>query len=135
MNKTFACGHSGKGQFCHRCAQADKEKAAKLQQQQAAALKKQGWQAQINAAPIPLNHLPKDISSKALQVMEALNGGKPYLEFKGKRLAAMGLRHIISIPLGLSHRLVCREENGTLMYLEAIPHEEYNNRLATGGWK
>lgn len=134
-NKTFACGHTGKGQFCHRCVQAEKEKAAKIQQQAEAILKKQSWQSQLNASPVPLNHLPKEIASKALQIIEGLNSGKSYLAFKGKRLAEMGLRQIVSIPLGLSHRLVCREENDVLTYLEATTHEKYNNRLATGGWK
>ncbi|MFZ3300788.1 MAG: hypothetical protein WA344_22460 [Ralstonia pickettii] len=133
--KTFACGHIGKGQFCHRCAQLAQENAAKIQRSADDALKKQHWQSQLNSAPVPLNHLPKEIARKALQVFAALAGDKTYLDVKGKRLAAMGLRQIVSIPLGLSHRLVCREEAGKLSYLEALTHEEYNNRLAAGTWK
>jgi hypothetical protein len=27
MKQTFACGHTGKGKFCHTCANAEKDKA------------------------------------------------------------------------------------------------------------
>lgn len=134
-HKTFVCGHTGKGQFCHRCAQLATENRAKAQRVAAEALKKQDWHKQLHAAPVPLGHLPKEIALKTLQVFAELANGKTYLDVKGKRLGAMGLRQIISIPLGLNYRLVCREEAGKLSYLEALTHEEYSSRLAAGTWK
>lgn len=136
--KTFPCGHSGKGQFCHRCAQAEKERAQAAQQRAEqrveAALKKQDWQAQLAQSPVPLGHVPKVVAERALQVMQALATGQSYLDFQGKRLIAMNRREMVSVPLPQYYRLVCREQDGHLQFVEVIPHEEYNTRLFHGGW-
>lgn len=74
------------------------------------------------------------VAEKALQIMEDLGNGGSYLDFKGKRLVAMGQREVISVPIGQRYRLICIEQNGELRYLEVLSHEEYNNRLKSGGW-
>lgn len=66
--------------------------------------------------------------------MADLCEGRPYLDFKGKRMITMGQREIISIPVGRRYRLICCEKSGTLKFVEVISHEEYNSRLASGGW-
>lgn len=66
--------------------------------------------------------------------MRDLNAGKAYQDFKGKRLVTMGQREVISVPIGRRYRLICRDSNGCLEFIEVITHEEYNNRLSSGGW-
>ncbi len=46
----------------------------------------------------------------------------------------MGQREVISIPIGKRYRLICLEQNGEMRYLEVLSHEQYNNRLKSGGW-
>lgn len=125
--KTFPCGHFGKGQYCHRCAA---EESARKQARD----DKQAWAARIEAAPISLGAIPKPIAERALKAMSDLDAGKSYLEFRGKRLASMGQREVITIPIGQRYRLICLEQEGALRYLEVLSHEQYNNRLASGGW-
>ena len=125
--KTFACGHIGKGKYCHRCAQ---EESRKRQVAQA----KSDWDDRLATSPVPLAHLPKHVAEKALEVMENLQKGKTYQELNGKRLVTMRQRHVISVPIGRRYRLICDDESGPLKYIEVISHEEYNNRLSSGGW-
>jgi hypothetical protein len=127
--KKFPCGHVGHGRFCHRCA----EKEAQRQQ---SAQRRQAWQAELAAAPIPLEHLPREVAQRVLEVLADLDAGASYVSLQGKRLHKMGQRSVISIPIGLRFRLICREieETGKLVPLEALSHEAYNTRLATGGW-
>lgn len=127
MKKTFPCGHVGKGQYCHRCAQ---EKAAAEKVIQA----KNSWNERLAAAPVELGHLPRKAAEKALGIIAGLRQGKPYLDYKGKRLVKMGQREMISIPVGWSYRLVCRAKNGEWEDLDVVTHEDYNNCLASGGW-
>ncbi len=136
--KTFPCGHSGKGQFCHRCKQLEHERQAASAQRAASEAarseERQQWQERLAAAPLDLSLLPRNAAEKCLQVIERLRQGTSYMELQGKRLSAMNQRTIISIPLGWSFRLICREQEGSLEFVEAISHETYNNRLASGGW-
>lgn len=126
--KTFPCGHRGRGAFCHRCAQ---EKQRRTQAAQA----RQARRDRLASSPVPLDRLPADVADRTLTVITQLEQGASSMEFGGKRLTAMGQRNIVSIPIGLRHRLICREEEGVFHCLEAISHEEYNNRLSAGGWR
>ena len=125
--KTFPCGHRGSGKFCHRCAEDEKRKN---QISQARAERR----SRLSASPIPLNHLPANVADKTLRVIVELQSGASYLDFMGKRLKTIGQRDVILIPVGRRHRLICREVNGSLEFVEAITHEEYNSRLSAGGW-
>ena len=122
--KTFACGHQGKGQYCHRC-EAQRQQQAQKQQQ------RDDWQQRLAQAPCDLAGLPVDIATRGLDIMAQLDRGADYRQLHGKRLAPMGKREIISIPVGRRYRLLCRERaDHSLEYLELISHETYNNRLA-----
>jgi hypothetical protein len=123
----FPCGHRGKGRYCHRCA-CEAEIAKRRDQA------KSEWKSRLSSAPIPLGHLPADVADKTLGVIAELERGASYLDYLGKRLKTMGRRDIISIRIGRRHRLICRESNGSLEFVEALTHEEYNSRLASGGW-
>ncbi len=125
--KQFACGHTGKGRWCHRCADRERKRESLV-------AAKQAWQAKLTAAPVPLDHCPQAIAEKALEIMAALEGGESYMAFKGKRLKAMGRRDLVSIPLGWSYRLIMRCRFPRPEFLEVLSHETYNTRLASGGW-
>lgn len=126
--KTFACGHRGKGQYCHRCH-------AKAKANDAAARARAGWQQTLDTAPIPLGHLPRKQAEKTLAILESIGNGVSHTRFNGKRLSNMNQREIISIPIGRQYRLICRDDNEGLCPIEALSHEDYNQRLASGGWK
>lgn len=81
-----------------------------------------------------LGALPKAVARKARRILRAMDDGTPYTALHGKRLAAMGQRHIISIPLGRRWRLICNATATGIHPIEAISHETYNNRLSSGGW-
>jgi hypothetical protein len=88
--KHFACGHTGKGRGCHRCADRHREREIHV-------ATKQVWQAKLAASPLPLGHCPQAVAEKALDIAK-LERGSSYLTFK--RLRAMGQRDIVLIPLG-----------------------------------
>ena len=122
MRKTFPCGHSGQGQYCHRCAQQERETVVKKKQNEALA-----------HAPIPLDHLPAHVARRAVEYLARLAEGASYEEFRGKRLTHIN-REIISIPLPSSYRLIIREKDSKFVPVEALSHEAYNRRVQTNIW-
>jgi hypothetical protein len=122
MKKVFPCGHRGKGKYCHRCAEEQRQQADRDRHKNAVA-----------AAPIELGHVPDYVQRKALQYIASLEQGDPYEQFRGKRLTHLN-REIISIPLPGDYRLIYREKDATLIPLEVITHETYNRRLSTNIW-
>lgn len=125
--RQWPCGQKGNGRYCLRCAQ----ERARREREQAG---KSAWHARLANAPVALEHLPQHVAERVLAIIERLECGAGYWEFKGKRLRAMGARQIVSIPVGWSYRLICREQAGRLEYLEVLTHETYNQRLASEGW-
>lgn len=128
--KSFACGHQGKGQYCHRCRQ---EAAAAAQQQQQTAAQqaerqqdRQAWEASFAADPIDLRDLQtRERVGKARELLRKLAAGEPYTSLGGKRWESD--RNIISVPVGRGHRLVLRDEGGgRLKPLACMTHEAYN---------
>jgi len=121
--KTFPCGHRGFGSLCHACREKElareREEAAR---RDARAAKR----AVLQAAPIPLDGLPFPVAQKALEVIEAVTAGRPWQEFKGKKIESRrGLR--IVVPLGWSYRLLFKwNGGGGLVPEEALSHEAYN---------
>jgi hypothetical protein len=95
---------------------------------------KGGWADRLKSSPVELDHLPKEVAQKALTVIGELNNGRPYQDLKGKRMITMGQREIISIPVGRRYRLICCDKKSSLECIEVISHEDYNNRLTSGGW-
>jgi len=117
--KTFDCGHTGFGQFCHCCR--DKERALEARRQE-----KLAKTAVLDAAPIPLDGLPAAVQAKALEVMEAVAAGRPWQDFRGKKIdSRRGVR--VVVPLGWSYRLLFKwSAGGGLVPEEALSHEAYN---------
>ena len=117
--KSFPCGHVGFGQFCHPCRDRDRAQEARRQEKATKA-------AVLEAAPIPLHGLPEVVQRKALEVMEAVAAGRPWQEFRGKKIESRrGVR--VVVPLGWSYRLLFRWNGGAgLVPEEALSHEAYN---------
>lgn len=131
MKKTFPCGHRGRGQICHRCAEERRAKAAAEAARSHARAEKDAWEASFAADAIDLRALPeRALVTKARQILAALAGGEDYTRFHGKRIGFD--RALISVPLGKRYRLLLRDEGGALRPLECLSHEAYNNRLRPG---
>ena len=126
--KVFPCGHRGKGKFCHRCKQEEEINENKLKSRSA-------WDEKVNSSPIDISRLPKKVAEKTLSIIETISEGKSYHTLRGKRLVTMGQREVVSIPVGWSYRLICFEKNGAFDFVEVLSHEDYNNKLSSGGWK
>ncbi|HEY0137616.1 MAG TPA: hypothetical protein VGB85_26205 [Nannocystis sp.] len=127
--RTFACGHQGKGQFCHRCKQTEAQAAA--QQHETAAQRaahqreREAWEASFAADPIDLRDLQgRERVQKAREILRRLAAGEPYTSLGGKRWESD--RNIVSVPVGRGHRLVLRDEQGKLRPLACMTHEAYN---------
>ena len=127
--RAFACGHQGKGQYCHRCKQAEAQTTA--QQQDAAAQRaahqqaREAWEASFADDPIDLRDLPnRERVLKARELLQRLAAGEPHASLGGKRWESD--RNIVSVPVGRGHRLVLRDEGGRLRPLACMTHEAYN---------
>lgn len=127
--RSFVCGHQGKGQYCHRCKQADalaavhqQETAAQLLERQRA---REAWEASFADDPIDLSALQsRERVLKAREVLRRLAAGAPYTSVGGKRWESD--RDIISVPVGRGHRLVLRDQGTHLRPLACMTHEAYN---------
>jgi len=119
--KTFPCGHKGKGQYCHRCAQEARQQQTKQQEQ----AEQQRWQQQFDHDPINLRRLSKrSLVEKARAIIAAIAAGRSYTEFRGKRLNHD--RSVISVPVNRSYRLIYHETDRGLDLQSLMSHEEYN---------
>ncbi len=133
--KTFDCGHTGYGKFCHRCADEERRRREKQSRKEQKKQQRQAWQEHLAAAPVSLDHVPPKTARKVLETIEKLRRGQAtYMQLNGKRLITMGQRNIISIPIGWSWRLVCEDTDDGLVFLEVLSHEAYNNKISSGGW-
>jgi len=121
--KTFACGHKGFGQKCHRCVQivAPEKITQTLTEKQQ---QKMDWQAAFEQDPINLRNLPAHVVSKARIVIAQLQNKRDYREFGGKRLRHNRL--IISIPITRNYRMLCRDCGTSLVPQAVLSHENYN---------
>ena len=151
--KTFPCGHSGKGRFCHRCQAAKQEQEAVVLHAQDAGLTgspvsngsngsngkhhkraeedgeakadKEAWRETFEADPIPLRHLPsRNLVIRARQILSEIGKGAPWHQFNGKRLQHD--RNVVSIPLGRRYRILFRTDDGAPKPVEVLSHEAYN---------
>jgi hypothetical protein len=130
MKRTFECGHSGKGKYCHTCESIAKKKDA----DRVARENKRAARIQAaDADPIDLSavaHLTavqreaRDLLSKVQNGMHpyALNG-KPIKSSNGE---------LLSVPVGRSYRLMF--ESDSLRPLRLISHETYNNYVDSGSF-
>lgn len=141
MKKKFECGHSGKGKYCHRCKESQKEVERELhrnlglvarddsesvQRMRLKAIRYEQEKLDIIDLSI-LKHLPV-LQDKARNIMSAMSSGGRYSDFGGKRLLSMK-NEILSIPVGNSYRLIYRVN--PLIAVELLSHEDYNNKYVT----
>lgn len=121
--KQFECGHSGYGQFCHRCRTKERERS------EAAALRAERA-AQEAQDPIPLAQVgPPVVTRKARLILNSIAAGKRYQAFRCKQIRQTR-RDIVSVPVGWGYRLLFERTTGGLVPLELVSHETYNTRLA-----
>jgi hypothetical protein len=127
--KTFPCGHRGFGSLCHACedekrarerAESERREAAEARRAEKAAKA-----AVLEESPIPLDNLPEAVQRKALETMAAVAAGRPWQEFKGKKIESRRGSRIV-VPLGWSYRLLFRWNGTGLVPEEAMSHETYN---------
>lgn len=135
--KRFACGHRGYGQFCHRCADQQRQQVKQLHEREQACLLKQlaqwEWQQSFLADPIDLTQLPKKIVLKAREVLTALNDGQNLAQLHGKRFHFD--RNLIRIPVSYRYRLLCCQKDSKIVPLRVLTHEAYNAVARnTGSW-
>jgi hypothetical protein len=123
MKKTFACGHTGKGQFCHACAALARETERRIQARHE---KRVAKQTAIDSDPIDLSiasHMSA-IQNEARKIIIQVSSGTHPLALKGKCLQATAGR-VLSVPVGRSYRLLFDAQ--TLRPLEFMTHERYNS--------
>ncbi|MBL9105498.1 MAG: hypothetical protein JNL82_31470 [Myxococcales bacterium] len=129
--RSFPCGHSGKGQYCHRCKQEEQAATQKAQARVAEVEErradKQAWEATFADDAIDLHVLQtRERVTKARDLLHRLAGGEPYTSLGGKRWESD--RSVISIPIGWGYRLVLRDDGGgKLRPLACMTHEAYNS--------
>jgi hypothetical protein len=130
MKQTFACGHSGKGKFCHTCAAAEKRMAAQLR---ACEEKRAAKHSSIAADPIDLSivrHLAS-VQREARELLAKVSSGIHPFSLDGKFLKSSAGK-LLSVPVGRSYRLLF--DAPSLKPIRLVSHEDYNaiaaNRVA-----
>lgn len=139
MKRTFECGHSGLGKYCHRCANEARAvdlagAAAKARQEQRnaaaarvaaeAAIQRARLANAASLAPIDLSpaaHLPS-VLKRVLQVLGQLDAGMHPLALGGKILQSRA--GDFSIPVGMRYRLLI--DAASMKPLLFVSHEDYN---------
>jgi hypothetical protein len=83
VKKRFPCGHLGKGQFCHGCAQD--QHADEVRPDDSAEAR--AWKATFEADVIDLHAIRQyRLMEKARVIIAAMTAGAAHTEFRGKRL-------------------------------------------------
>ena len=125
MKKTFPCGHTGLGQYCHRCKARDDayEKHREVKRAERAML------ADATNVGVDMSGLPKHVAMKAADMIRKLKDGASYTDFHGKRLLEWG-RNMISIPMGWSYRILCRDSGDGVAPIAVLSHEQYNIEIS-----
>lgn len=124
--KTFPCGHTGLGTYCHRCAQQQQTHTPTPGQRKAQPEQRRRTPI-VADDPIDLRALPyPSLVERARTILAAIQNGEDYRQFNGKSLAYN--KDIISIPLGYSYRLILRKTKEGLYPLSCDSHETYNKR-------
>jgi len=125
MKKKFSCGHIGKGQYCHLCKARDD---AYEQQRVVKRAEKQAI-AEATDVGIDMVRIPVPVALKAADIVRKLKSGTTYLAVHGKRLTSWD-HNMISIPVGMSYRVMCKEVEGAVIPIEVLSHEQYNGRIS-----
>lgn len=70
--------------------------------------------------------IPLHVLAHGRRIVLALEKGKEYTQFKGKRLFPD--RDLISIPVGRRWRLLCEWQDGKIIPAQLLSHESYNHK-------
>lgn len=73
-----------------------------------------------------MEHLPKRIQEKALEIINKLNSTS-YEKLKGKRLSSN--RNIVTIPIGKKYRMILKINGASLQCLEIVSHSDYDKKI------
>ena len=122
MRKRFPCGHRGRGQYCHRCAQerggAHRRAAAR-----------EGRLALAELLGVPATDFPDKILRRAAAIhQEVAAQGLLALRRRGAK-KILSLDNVLSVPVGHHHRLLFVVDHDIPRYLELLTHEQYDRRL------
>jgi hypothetical protein len=123
MKKRFPCGHVGKGQYCHLC----KDRADARDRDRAEREARRHKFERETDVGLDMDRLPVSVALKASGIIKKLKSGIPYMQMHGHRLVQC--RDIVSIPVGWSHRIVCREVAGDIVPFDVLSHEQYNGLI------
>jgi hypothetical protein len=122
MKRTFPCGHTGKGQFCHTCAAVEKSKhSQKLEREETRAAKQRAAEEDHVDLSI-VKHLSA-VQRQARQILRRVRAGEHPFSLNGKLLRSTA-GQVISVPVGRSYRLLF--DAPTLEPLQLLSHETYN---------
>ncbi|MFL9911987.1 DUF7682 family zinc-binding protein [Paraburkholderia sp. RL17-337-BIB-A] len=123
MKRTFECGHSGKGKYCHTCESIAKKKDA----DRAAREKKRAARIQAaDADTIDLSavaHLAA-VQREARDLLSKVQGGMHPYALNGKPIKSCDGK-LLSVPVGRSYRLMF--ESGSLRPLRLISMKPTTN--------
>ncbi|SAL50799.1 hypothetical protein AWB70_04110 [Caballeronia cordobensis] len=130
MKRTFECGHSGKGKYCHACAAAEKHKAQRrLDLEETRTAKR----VATTDDPIDLSmvrHLSA-VQREARDLLAKVSSGVHPFSLDGKFIKSSAGK-LVSVPVGRSYRLLF--DAPSLAPLRLVSHEDYNgiaaNRVA-----
>ncbi|MFB3788982.1 MAG: hypothetical protein ACE15F_21695 [bacterium] len=125
MKRKFECGHTGKGQYCHRCGQEKQQRENEQQQMARREAAKRQWADSFARDVIDLRGFPKGIVRKARHVLARIQAGDSIAELGGKRMHYD--RHILSIPVGNGYRMICEDQDNRIVPKQLLTHEDYNN--------
>jgi hypothetical protein len=122
MKRTFECGHSGKGKFCHACAAIAKQKENERKAREHERIER----AQADAADAIdlsiVSHLAS-VQREARALLSKVQNGVHPLALKGKPIKSSN-GDLLSVPVGRSYRLMF---DRSLRPLRLISHETYNH--------
>lgn len=122
MKRTFDCGHTGKGKYCHTCESIDRAKAA---EREAREEKRSAKAREATADPIDLSavaHLAA-VQREARELLAQVSRGVHPFALDGKPIKRSNGR-LLSVPVGRSWRLMFAAD--TLRPIELLSHERYN---------
>lgn len=120
--RSFPCGHHGRGQYCHRCAQEQATSAARQTAKESEA-------AQRAALGVNTRGIPFDVVQRAAQVLGALRAGLAPHTLDGVYLDHEASKRTARFELGRRWRLLCRRTPaGQFEPLEVLSHEAYNRK-------
>jgi len=129
MRKKFPCGHQGRGKYCHRCAQHNKEQQQAEHEKVKQRSERHEWRASFKKDLIdltPLDSHGKNLVLKARKIISSIQNGTAYTDYSGKRLNYN--RKIISIPINRDYRLIVHDTLDGLQIKKLMSHEAYNRR-------